>query len=527
MRRWNGWGDDQVELALPESALGFLRERVPGARRPDDATLEAVLSRLPDSRLPEHPLLDRSPKTRLLHSRGQSLPDWLALRHGELDPVHDAVAFPESNEDVAELLRLARVCGAEVIPYGGGTSVVGHLTPSGHRPSLCVSMARLRRLLSIDKQSMLATFQAGVTGPDLEAQLRAQGYTLGHFPQSFEYSTLGGWVVTRSSGQQSRMYGRIEQMFAGGRLETPTGTLELPTFPASAAGPDLREWVLGSEGRMGILTEVTVRIHAISQAETFRGWFFPDWHAAEQAARALVQARVPVSMLRVSNTPETFTTLKLAGDHASIRLLERYLALRGCGDRKCMLLAGFTGTPGECKQTFARAKRIFRSFGGVYAGAKLGEKWKAGRYRNVYLRNALWAEGYAVDTFETALDWPRITPYIQAVEQAVRDALGGEPVHVYTHLSHVYAQGSSAYTTYVFRLTGDYQQDLQRWQTIKRAACDAIVAYGGTISHQHGVGLDHAPYLKAEKGERGMAALRDMLNHFDPDGIMNPGKLCD
>ena len=377
---------------------------------------------------------------------------------------------------------------------------------------------------------MLATFGAGVTGPDLEAQLRAHGYTLGHFPQSFEYSTLGGWVVTRSSGQQSLRYGRIEQLFAGGRIETPQGRLEIPTFPASAAGPDLRELVLGSEGRMGILTEATVRISPVPDFEAFHAVFLPDWERAELAVRAIVQARLGLSMLRLSNPVETATMLTLAGHPRQVALLETLLRLRGAGAGKCMLLVGASGAGDNRRQAraaLAAALKIARRHGGVHAGRGLGERWKKNRFRNVYLRNAAWAHGYAIDTVETALDWPHVTPAMRAIEQAAADALAaeGEQVHAYTHLSHLYAQGASVYTTFIWRLAGSFDADLARWRRLKTAVSAAIVAAGGTISHQHGVGLDHAPWLQAEKGALGMQALRALFRQFDPDGCMNPGKL--
>lgn len=523
MRRWNGWGDDTISFGLGPDALGFLRERIGDGRPVPDATLEQACAAVPPSRLAGHAGLQVDAPTRVRHALGQSMHDWLRLRYGRLHAVPDAVAYPESSAEVRALLELAAAHDAVVIPYGGGTSVVGHLeVVDAHRPVLSIDMSRLSRLLDLDPVSRLARFGAGVAGPDLEAQLRAHGYTLGHFPQSFEYSTLGGWVVTRSSGQQSLRYGRIEQLFAGGTVETPTGTLSIPAFPASAAGYDLRDMVLGSEGRIGILTEAVVRVSALPAREGFHAVFFPGWGQAELALRTLAQERVPLSLLRLSNTTETRTTLALAGHRKLIGWLERYLDWRGCGDDKCMLLVGSTD-----RAAARAAARICRAHGGIGTGRAIGAKWKANRFRNVYLRNALWEHGYAVDTVETATDWPNVAPMMRALEAAAREALGaeGEAVHAYTHLSHVYAQGASVYSTFVYRLAGDYERDLARWRRLKAAASAAIVARGGTISHQHGVGLDHAPYLAAEKGTRGIEAMRALVEHFDPQQMMNPGKL--
>jgi alkyldihydroxyacetonephosphate synthase len=528
MRRWNGWGDDATTFALHEEALAFLRERIGAGAPIADAQLETVCAGVAPSRLPPHPLVDTSPVLRVKAALGQSLPDWLKLRYGAIGPAPDGVAFPESSSQVRELLDYAARADAIVIPHGGGTSVAGHLAvPEGGRPVLSLDMGRMRALINLDKKSQLATFGAGVFGPDLEAQLRAHGYTLGHFPQSFEYSTLGGWVVTRSSGQQSLRYGRIEQMFAGGRVETPAGTLELPTFPASAAGPDLREAVLGSEGRIGVLTEATVRVSRLPEDEQFHAVFFPHWDAAATAVRELVQARLPLSMLRLSNATETETMLTLAGHKKLIGLLETYLRWRGCAGGKVMLMVGVSGERKTNAFALKSALAILRRHHGVHVGRRMGDKWKQNRFRNVYLRNTAWEHGYVIDTVETAVDWPGVTPAMHAVEAAAREALAafGEKVHTYTHLSHLYPQGASVYTTFVYRLAGNHEEDLARWRALKHAASAAIVASGGTISHQHGVGTDHAPYLGKEKGAAGLAALRAMFLHFDPQGRMNPGKL--
>ncbi len=357
--------------------------------------------------------------------------------------------------------------------------------------------------------------------------MRARGYTLGHFPQSFEYSTLGGWVATRSSGQQSLRYGRIEGLFAGGVLLSPAGALHLPSFPASAAGPDLRQLILGSEGRMGILTEVTVRVTPLPEHEEFHALFFPDFASGLSATRQIVQERLPLSLLRLSTPTETRTTLALAGHERLIGMLETLLSVRGVGGEKCMLLAGFTGRSTVVRDTRHTVMDICHAGGGVSAGRRFGEQWIEGRFRTPYLRNTLWEAGYAVDTLETATNWDNVPRMVEVIEAALRPGLAeeGERVHVFTHLSHVYPQGASVYTTYLFRRAADPEATLRRWETLKGAASRAIVACGGTISHQHGVGRDHAPYLGAEKGALGLDALAAAIARFDPHGIMNPGVL--
>lgn len=530
MRRWNGWGDDTIHSNVPDSAAVFLADLVGSAAPPQDATAAEVLAQVPASRLPAHPLINTDPAERLRHARGQSFPDWLALRSGRIGAFPDGVAYPAIEQDVVELLRWAASKGVQLVPYGGGTSVAGHINPRpGPVPVLTVDMSRMNRLQRLDDTAQLATFGAGVAGPDLEAQLRARGYTLGHFPQSFEYSTLGGWVATRSSGQESLGYGRIEQLWAGGRLLAPAGTLELLPHPASAAGPDLRHLVLGSEGRMGIITEATVRVTPLADREkpVAQALFLPDWASARAAARQIVQAGLPLTMMRVSTPTETETTLTLAGHQRLISALERVVALRGVHQDKCMLLLGFSGNQAVVKTARSQALEIAAQHGAVNVGRAFGNQWYKNRFHTPYLRNTLWDVGYGVDTLETAATWSTMPTLVAALEQALPTALEpfGERVHVFTHLSHFYPSGCSIYTTYLFRLSHDPAETLARWQAMKAAASETIVALRATISHQHGVGEDHAPYLPAEKGELGMTLLNDVLHRCDPAGIMNPGKL--
>ncbi|MAT93709.1 MAG: FAD-binding oxidoreductase [Halioglobus sp.] len=530
MKRWNGWGDDENDLdfTLSAGALAFLQGLLGESTALPDASLEEALARVPDSRLAPHSLYSVDAQERLRHARGQSLPDWLALRSGELGPFPDAVAYPESSDEVGALMQYARDHEIDVIPYGGGTSVVGHINPQGDgRPVLSVDMTRMDRLLHLDRQSQIATFGAGATGPQVESQLAEHGYTLGHYPQSWELSTIGGWVASRSSGQQSMRYGRIEQMFAGGRIETLGGTLDIPTFPASSAGPDLREFFLGTEGRLGVITEVKARVTPLPQQESFHVVFFPTWEQGLAAVREIVQARVQLSMMRLSNAVETATQLRLAGGAGAVSVLEKYLAMRGAGSGKVMFTFGVTGSAAQCRAALSQARKMARRHGGVSTGTLLGKKWEHSRFRTPYLRHGLWEAGYAVDTMETALDWVRVPQAVEAIESAIAQALADEDeaVHAFTHLSHLYPQGSSLYTTYVFRCAASYPETHARWAKLKAAGAQAIVDAGGTISHQHGVGTDHAQYLPAEKGVLGIEAITALLEQFDPQRKMNPGKL--
>ncbi len=527
MKRWNGWGDSSIHYPLPETSVPFLENKLGTLTPSPDTAWETALRGVPDPAHLTHPLFQTDPETRLLHARGQSLPDWIALRSGRISAYPDAVAYPTTPEDIRTLLAYATRAGIPLIPYGGGTSVVGHINPRGDAPVLTVDLSRLNQLLHLDETSHLATFGAGITGPDLEAALHPRGYTLGHFPQSFEYSTLGGWIAARSSGQQSYHYGRIEDLFAGGHVETPLGPLTLPPFPASAAGPDLRQIILGSEGRMGIIAHATVRVRPLPETEDFYGVFFKDWESGVRAVRAAAQAGLPLSMMRFSDADETEANLALAGTSRTLELAGRGLTWLGYGPARGLLIFGVTGSHREVSQTRREAYALFRSFGGLPTGTLAGHTWRKNRFLTPYLRNTLWERGVAVDTLETAVPWANVLSAAHALKGAVHTALAptGERALVIAHLSHVYRDGASIYVTYLFRRTPDPDELLERWQKMKSAASQAIAAHGGTISHQHGVGVDHAPYLEAEKGALGMEMLRTMSRTFDPQGIMNPGKL--
>ena len=528
-KRWNGWGRDTEDHPLGDHARAFLVDRIGTPKPATSATREAALHAVGASRLPASTAYATDAATRLDHAFGQSTPDWIAMRSGRVGRCADGVAFPASHDEAAAALDEARRLGAVVIPYGGGTSVVGHLrVPEGDRPVVNVSLEKLATLQALDRENLTATFGAGTPGPAVEAALAPHGLTLGHYPQSFELSTAGGWVVTRSSGQQSLRYGRIEQLFHGGRLATPSGALHVGGLPASSAGPDLREAVLGSEGRLGLVTDVTLRVRAQAPHEQFHAIFFPDWGSGFAAVRELAQSDVALSMLRFSNEVETETQLALVEGHErELAWLKKYLRWRGAGAGACMLLAGVTGSEREARDARSALRDIVGRHRGIAVGTSIGRAWAKNRFRGPYLRNGLWDAGIAVETVETCVPWSGAAAMLASIEGAGRVSLvaENERVHVFTHLSHVYRQGCSVYTTFVYRLAADADANLARWLGIKTAASEAVVAGGGTISHQHGVGLDHMPWLPAEKGELGMALLRAAARELDPAEMMNPGKL--
>jgi alkyldihydroxyacetonephosphate synthase len=528
MKRWNGWGRTDYSYHFAPSAKTFVEKIVGKGEIIPDATLESILKKVPKSRLPDHALFNSDVDCRLRHARGQSFPDWVAMRYGTVNQFPDAVALPTKQEEIVTILNLARKEHFNVIPYGGGTSVVGHINiEDSATPTLTVDLGNYNQLIRLDEISNTATFGAGVRGPDMEDALAKYGFRFGHYPQSHEFSTLGGWIASRSVGTQCYYYGRIEQLFLGGLMHTPQGNLEMPPFSASAAGPDLRQFALGSEGRMGIISEATVRIAPIPEFEHFYAVFFPDWASGFAALREIVQARLDVSMLRLLDKFETETTLQLSGKEKLVNLADKGLRLLGMGEERCMMLFGITGLPAGARTTLHQVQHIARQHHGFVEKSYVGKLWYNSRFTTPYLRNNLWECGYALDTLESVFPWSKVAAVKDEVEEALFNGLQdeNERLIVFSHLSHMYTDGASLYVTYLFRRTADAEQTLQRWKKLKKAASEVIVSHHGTISHQHGVGVDHRPYLPLEKGDLGMQSMQNFYSTFDPSGFMNPDKL--
>lgn len=530
MKRIQGWGNIETDYPVPEPARVYLEKVVGKPHHQKNISIDELIRKIPPTRLSTHPLINTDPEQRLRHARGQSLNDWIDMCDGLVNSFPDGVAYPENDADVRALIEFAQSGNVNLIPYGGGSSVVGHLTPPGEGPpTLSVDLQRMNQLIHLSEENFEATFGAGVSGPQLEAQLKRHGFVLGHFPQSWEYSSLGGWIATRSVGQQSYHYGRIEPLFVKGHLETPAGPMDLPHFPKSAAGPDLRHLVLGSEARLGIITQATMRIRRLPEEEHFYAAFFPNFEIGLEAVRKIAQSELAVSMVRLSDPMETETTFQLSGEEKLVNIAKKGLGLFGHGEERCMLIYGLTGTGAENRLADRQLAHIVRSHQGMLIKFYLGKAWIEKRFLTPYLRNTLWDLGYALDTLETALPWEKIHSGRQAIYHAISDAMenDNEPVLIFSHVSHVYTNGGSMYVTYLFRRSQDPHQTLAHWQKMKGAASQAITALGGTISHQHGVGIDHKPFLSVEKDPLSMQVLKNIIKTVDPDQIMNTGKLID
>jgi alkyldihydroxyacetonephosphate synthase len=451
------------------------------------------------------------------------------MRHGAPGRIPDAVAFPEEGE-IAELLRICGASGVRVVPRGGGTSVTGGLScPEGEAPVVVADLERLTGLLALDRVSGLATFGAGIRGPALEASLAGHGLTLGHLPQSWELSTLGGWIVTRSSGQESIGVGRIEDLVAGLEVVAPGSRLILRPQPASAAGPDLRQLVMGSEGRLGIVTRATVRVRPAPRDRRVHGWMLPAFDLGLDAVRELARSEASLTMLRLSDGSETEVALRVGlGSGSRGTWARRFLSWCGVGEG-ALLLAGAAGSREASRSALSRVAEAAARRGAVGLGGSPGRRWLADRFRHPYLRDSLLDRGVASETFETACRWSHLPRLRAAVGAALEDAASrmGIRVAVLSHVSHVYRDGASLYVTFFYPCARDLAGSLDRWRALKGSATDALVAAGGTLSHHHGVGRWHAPWLGEEIGEAGLRVLRAAADALDPAGILSPGVLLE
>ncbi len=516
---WDAWGTEPARL--PAGAKALVAALLPGRAHPIPRRERPVLtpSRLDGAALAAlaevvgvaHVTCDDD--VRMRHLGGKSTLDLLRRRQDDPQSAPDAVVSPADHAQVCAVLALCGEQGIAAVPFGGGTSVVGGVDPMGgvHRAVIALDLSRTAALIDLDETSLLATLGAGTTGPQAEAMLGERGYTIGHFPQSFAYASIGGYAATRSSGQASRGYGRFDDLVHAMRIATPAGEMTVGRAPASAAGPDLRQLFLGSEGAFGVLTEVTVRIRPVPGTIAYGAWTFPDFTAGAAALREVTQRGIRPTVLRLSDETETRVNAALGG----------HLTRLG----GALALATFEGaTSAEAEATRAVVGEIFGAHGARSRGEDPARSWERGRFDSPALRDTLMDSGVLAETLETAAVWADLPALKTAVTAALTQSLaaaGTRPL-VLCHISHVYPAGASLYFTVVAALTSDPST---QWREAKDAASRAISDAGGTITHHHAVGRDHLPYLEAEIGPLGVEVLRAVKAVLDPRGIMNPGVL--
>ncbi len=508
------WGDPDHASALPEATRALV-EAFLGAhdtpattavKLPPCALADAVLDELRVELGDESVLSDDS--TRRLRTRGKSTPDLLRARGGDLTDAPDAVIRPRSHSEVEAVIAWAVKHHVALVPFGGGTSVTGGLAArrDGYAGLVSLDLVLLDRLLEVDRISMTATFQPGVRGPVAEALLAEHGLTLGHFPQSFEFASIGGFAATRSSGQSSAGFGRFDEMVVRLRVATPRGEIVAGNSPANAAGPDVREMLLGSEGTLGVLTEITVRVRERTAEKVYEAWSFDSFEAGSEAMRYLVQHELRPTVLRLSD--ETETMINLASQSA----------VGGESAPGALMIIGYE-TPGAMRSRPLIAEALSHR-GATALGEERGAAWAEGRFHAPYLRDALLDVGVLVETIETATFWSNRAELYAAVKEALESKLAG--AIVMCHISHVYETGCSLYFTVAAPQAAD---PLAQWQAAKAAAGDAMLNAGATITHHHAVGTDHQPWLRREIGEVGIAMLQGLKAALDPTGVLNPGVL--
>ncbi|MFE5479101.1 FAD-binding oxidoreductase [Nocardia sp. NPDC056541] len=451
---------------------------------------------------------------RLRHAGGKSTPDLLRRRANTPQDAPDAVVFPADHPQVLALLEYCAEHGVAVVPFGGGTSVVGGVDPVRGQfgTVIALDLRRLDTLTAVDPASGTATLGAGLTGPQAEELLGAHGLSLGHFPQSFEFASIGGFAATRSSGQASAGYGRFDDMVERLVIATPQGTLDLGRAPASAAGPDLRELFVGSEGALGIITSVTLRVHPVPETVGYQAWSFPDFATGAAALRSVAQAGAAPTVMRLSDEAETGLNLARSAD------------VGGNPVSGCLAITTFEGSRAHVAARSAEASELLAAAGGTALGEAPAQQWEHGRFAAPYMRDALLDVGVLCETLETATSWANLANLKVKVTGALMDALGaqGTPALVMCHISHTYPTGASLYFTVVAKQLDD---PIAQWCIAKSAASDAMVAAGGTITHHHAVGADHRPWMGAEIGDLGVRVLRAVKRELDPTGVLNPGKL--
>lgn len=544
--KWWGWGvegvnfhhDDKPEFApFVFTAVGL---DLNGPKTPPP-TFEDL--NVPESRLPEDlegALIDSLGRDnvtsddldRVVHTYGKSIRDLIRLRSGHLPRVPDVVLYPADEHGVLAIVQLAAQYDAVIIPFGGGSNISGSLEPEVDetRPVLSLDMGRLNRVLDIDEGSGLACIQAGAQGPDIEQQLNARGWTIGHFPDSFTHSTIGGWVATRSSGMQSDKYGDIADIARGMRVVRPNGIAIIRALPSTSTGPSVREMIVGSEGRLGVITEVTAQVHRMPADRQIQAYLFPTWAAGMKAMQQIAESDAQPTITRVSDARESafsFATRKKSTGISSLttKAMMTFLKRKGWTLQEMALsFIGYEGQPSHVKYEKGLVKEIVKKNGGIGIGSGPGALYDQKKFDTPYIRDFLLDHGAAADVSETAAPWSKLMELYDNTIEAANKAYAelGHTGWIMCHLSHSYHSGACLYFTFAF-VTGDDQ--IVEYDVVKSAIQQSFIDNGGTLSHHHGVGREHAPWMEQDISAEGVAIMRGLFSTADPQRILNPGKI--
>jgi alkyldihydroxyacetonephosphate synthase len=544
--KWWGWGYEDAEFRAvrhpnfwpyAKSVLDVETDDFPrrewsleSLELPEARTDERFMAKLRTSLTPGQ--ITNDPKERVIHAYGKGFRDLFRLRHGMAAGAPDLIVYPESERDVCLALRAAADRDVVLIPFGGGSNIAGCLERMDSR-RMCVSldMRRMRRVLAVDKRSCTAQIEAGVFGPDLEEQLAAHGTTLGHFPDSFLHSTLGGWIATRSAGMQSDKYGKIEDMVIAVRMATPEGVLETRVVPKSSNGIDVKHLCIGSEGTLGVITEATMRVHPLPESRQVRGYLFPEFEGGVAAMHECVDQECMPAMVRLNDPDKTALSLAFRPPSAGLTkivgsLFKTYLRAKGFAQPKtCLMLTAFEGGARAVSRRLQQAEAIYKKCGAVGLGAGAGKSFEATKYDFPHIRDFLLDRNITTDVSETATVWSSIARLYQDTIAVLRAEIGKSGVRPWAgcHISHTYQCGASLYFTFGFRQQPGHE--MEQYLQVKRAVQQSFIDHGATLSHHHAVGTEHLPWLAADISPVGVQAVSAIKQRLDPANIMNPGRL--
>ena len=547
-QKWWGWGEEGISYSdegRPKFAK-FVKDKVgldihgKTTLAPDLATLDVPPTQLTDDLRAklneaigeEYVLTDD--ETRVACGYGRGIRDLVRVRKGDFGRLPDAVVYPGSEEDVVKLMELATEMNLVLIPFGGGSNIVAATEAEPHetRQVILANMGRMDKVLEIDEESGLAHIQAGVYGPHMEEQLNAKGWTMGHHPDSFVWSTLGGWIATRSSGMQSDKYGDIADMTRGLRMVMPGQVLELRPLPSTSSGPSVREMVIGSEGRLGIITEAWMHVHRIPEERVLHAYFFPDYYAGLAAAEEIVHSDAAPMLVRVSDDIETQYIMangkesKSKISKLSSKAIKKIMESKGWDlERIAMSFIGFEGSKAHVRYEKGLVDKIVKKHGGFGVGSGPGKLYDQKKYDTPYIRDYMLDRGLICDVSETSTPWAHaveIYDETRAAFQRALDSIGREGA-VFCHISHSYHSGACQYFTFV--VNDDTETAEESYDVVKRAIQQSFVDHHGTVSHHHGVGEEHSPWMEQDISPAGVDIQRKLFAAVDPGKNLNPGKI--
>ena len=473
---------------------------------------------------------------RLAVALGKSYYDVIRIFKGNGFTAPDVVITPNTHQEIQYILSQASENNVYIIPFGGGTNVVGALSldniSTKNEIKCTIDLRQYKKLINIDEEHLTATFESGILGPELEAILNKKGYTLGHFPQSFEYSTLGGWIVTRGAGQESTYYGKIEDLVENIKVATPVGTMESNPYSHDASGINVLPFFVGSEGTLGIVTEVTVKIKKLPKNYRWIIALFPTFADGTQYLKELTQAGVKPSVVRLSDANETNLYSKMSSAEAvpgfwsDLKKEAQKLILQWKNlSEPCVLIMRFPQSTFSISSQLIFAKDLVSKYNGMLAPTTIGDKWADNRFKLPYLRDTLVEHSIYIDTMETLVNWKDIPKLHQTLTKELNKcaAFNKNKGIFLAHISHIYPNAACMYFTLITPMLKD--REVEQWQEIKDLVTNTIMQHNGAVSHHHSVGLDHQKWYKKYTDSLSLEVLKAIKQKLDPKGIMNPGKL--